>query len=94
MADSVIVGNFWGKKALPRWGSAIEINFLLITLSTGISLGASVLISLLWGQRYAAGEKVVDTGFLFSAVLSLIIAVAGACFSYQILVLFRFLKIC
>ena len=34
-------------------------------------------------------KKVIDTGFLFSIVLSILIAVAGVCSSYQILVLFR-----
>lgn len=34
-------------------------------------------------------KKVIDTGFLFSIVLSILIAVAGVCWSYQILVMFR-----
>lgn len=90
VADSVIVGNFLGKESLAAVGFSYQINFLLIALSTGISLGASVLISRYFGARdMLKVKKVVDTGFLFSAVLSLIIAVAGSCFSYQILVLFR-----
>lgn len=90
VADSVIVGNFLGKESLAAVGFSYQINFLLIALSTGISLGASVLISRYFGARdMRQVKKVVDTGFLFSAVLSLVIAAAGACFSYQILVLFR-----
>lgn len=90
MADSVIVGNFLGKESLAAVGFSYQINFLLIALSTGISLGASVLVSRYFGARdMRQVKKVVDTGFLFSAVLSLVIAAAGACFSYQILVLFR-----
>ena len=90
VADSVIVGNFLGKESLAAVGFSYQINFLLIALSTGISLGASVLTSRYFGARdMRQVKKVVDTGFLFSAVLSLVIAAAGACFSYQILVLFR-----
>ena len=90
VADSVIVGNFLGKESLAAVGFSYQINFLLIALSTGISLGASVLTSRYFGARDMwQVKKVVDTGFLFSAVLSLVIAAAGACFSYQILVLFR-----
>ncbi|MDU4974100.1 MAG: MATE family efflux transporter [Hungatella hathewayi] len=90
VADSVIVGNFLGKESLAAVGFSYQINFLLIALSTGISLGASVLVS----RYFGAGDmrqvkKVADTGFLFSAVLSLLIAVTGVCFSYRILVLFR-----
>lgn len=90
VADSVIVGNFLGKESLAAVGFSYQIHFLLLALSSGISLGASVLISRYFGgQDMQKVKKVVDTGFLFSIVLSLFIAVAGACSSYQILILFR-----
>lgn len=90
VADSVIVGNFLGKESLAAVGFSYQINFLLISLSSGISLGASVLISRYFGAKNMQQiKKVIDTGFLFSIVLSILIAVAGVCSSYQILVLFR-----
>ena len=90
VADSVIVGNFLGKESLAAVGFSYQIHFLLIALSTGISLGASVLISRYFGARAMEKvKKVVDTGFLFSVALSLFIAIAGACFSYKILVTFQ-----
>lgn len=90
VADSIIVGNFLGKESLAAVGFSYQINYLLIALSTGISLGASVLISRYFGAKnMRLVKKVCDTGFLFSAVLSIIIAVAGVCFSHRILVLFR-----
>lgn len=90
IADSVIVGNFLGKESLAAVGFSYQIHFLLVALSTGISLGTSIMVSRYFGAK-AMGQvkKVVDTGFLFSAVLSAAIAVAGACSSYQILVFFR-----
>lgn len=51
VADSVIVGNFLGKESLAAVGFSYQINFLLIALSTGISLGASVLTSRYFGAR-------------------------------------------
>ena len=90
VADSVIVGNFLGKESLAAVGFSYQINFLLIALSSGISLGASVLISRYFGAKNMQQiKKVIDTGFLFSIVLSILIAVAGVCWSYQILVMFR-----
>lgn len=90
VADSVIVGNFLGKESLAAVGFSYQINFLLISLSSGISLGASVLISRYFGAKNMQQiKKVIDTGFLFSIVLSVLIGVAGVCSSYQILVLFR-----
>ena len=90
VADSVIVGNFLGKESLAAVGFSYQINFLLIALSMGISLGASVLVS----RYFGAGErekikKVIDTGFLFSVFLAIIIAVAGVIFSEKILLFFR-----
>lgn len=90
VADSIIVGNFLGKGSLAAVGFSYQINFLLVALSTGISLGASVLISRYFGTgEIARMKKVVDTGFMFSTVLSIFISTAGVFFSYKILVLFR-----
>ena len=70
VADSVIVGNFLGKESLAAVGFSYQINFLLISLSSGISLGASVLISRYFGAKNMQQiKKVIDTGFLFSIVL-------------------------
>lgn len=90
VADSVIVGNFLGKGSLAAVGFCYQINFLLVALSTGISLGTSVLISRYFGTgEITRMKKVVDTGFLFSTVLSIFISTAGVFFSFKILVLFR-----
>lgn len=90
VADSVIVGNFLGKESLAAVGFSYQINFLLIALSMGISMGASVLVF----RYFGAGEKekikkVIDTGFLFSVTLAVIIAVTGIIFSGKILLFFR-----
>lgn len=90
VADSVIVGNFLGKDSLAAVGFSYQINFLLVAISTGISLGASVLISRYFGAKdMRLVKKVIDTGFLFSAALSLVIAAAGVLSSYRILVFFQ-----
>ncbi len=90
VTDSIIVGNFLGKESLAAVGFSYQINFLLIALSMGISLGASVLISRYYGAKeLQLVKKVVDTGFLFSIILSIIISISGVCLSYKILVFFQ-----
>ncbi|QHQ63370.1 MATE family efflux transporter [Anaerocolumna sedimenticola] len=90
ITDSIIVGNFLGKESLAAVGFSYQINFLLIALSMGISLGASVLISRYYGAKeLQLVKKVVDTGFLFSIILSIIISISGVCLSYKILVFFQ-----
>ncbi len=90
VVDSIIVGNYLGKESLAAVGFSYQINFLLVAFSTGISMGASVLISRYFGaKKMNYVKKVIDTGFVFSVVLSVLIAVLGRYFSYTILVSFR-----
>ena len=79
VADSVIVGNFLGKESLAAVGFSYQINFLLISLSSGISLGASVLISRYFGAKNMQQiKKVIDSGCRSMLVLSDISIVSGS----------------
>ena len=90
LADTVIVGNFFGKECLAAVGFSFQIHYLLIALSMGISMGASILVSRYFGSKdMESAKKVMDTGFAFCFCLSLIIAALGICFSDQILLAFR-----
>ena len=86
ISDTIIVGNFLGKECLAAVGFSFQIHFLLISLSTGISIGTSILISRYFGEKdMESVKKVMDTGFVFCLLLGFIIALLGVCFSYQIL---------
>ena len=90
IADTIIVGNFLGKECLAAVGFSFQIHYLLIALSMGISLGSSILISRYFGSKNMESvKKVVDTGFVFSIVLAVVIAIAGVCLSDKILLAFR-----
>lgn len=90
IADTVIVGNFLGKECLAAVGFSFQIHYLLVALSMGISMGSSILISRYFGSKDMESAKMVmDTGFIFCILLSLVIAVLGVCFSYEILLVFR-----
>lgn len=76
-ADSVIVGRYAGSNSLAAVGATSSIIFLLVTLFTGVAIGANYLAA----RDYGAG----DAGALFetvhcAALLSVILGLlAGAC---------------
>ena len=88
VSDTIIVGNFLGKESLAAVGSTYQITVLIIAISIGISLGASILISQFFGAKNI--EKLKDTantGFIFSLILSFVITILGFSLSDKILIL-------
>ena len=74
ISDTIIVGNFLGKECLAAVGFSFQIHFLLISLSTGISIGTSILISRYFGEKdMGSVKKVMDTGFVFCLLRGFII---------------------
>ena len=89
-ADTVIVGNFSGEKALSAVGTTNTLCFLLLAVAIGFSAGNGVVAS----QHYGAGNlpevrKDAATGILFLGGLGAVTALAGlalAGFAYKYLV--------
>lgn len=77
--DAVIVGRFVGKQALASvGGSAFVISNLVIGFFTGLSAGATVIISQFYGAKDEKNlNKGLHTAYAFSIVASIIISVAG-----------------
>ncbi len=72
-ADTAVVGYFGNKVALAAVGTNIEIIALIVTLSSGLSIGANVLVAKLIGK----GKKndistVITTSILLSIIIGLI----------------------
>lgn len=89
VVDSVIVGLVLGKENLAAVGFCFQINLMIVALSMGLTLGMSILIS----KYVGAGDKktiraVIDTGFLFSAAISVVISLAGVLLCGSIIRLF------
>ncbi len=81
LADSIIVGNFVGSNGLGAVGVTSSASWLLLNLVTGLSSGASIVIS----QYIGASRKddisaTVSTTFTFSIFLSF--AVTALCFIF------------
>ena len=78
-ADSVIVGRFVGSDALAAVGSAYSLMTFLTSLMIGLSMGASVAFSRLFGKgRPEELKEAVGIAFALIGAISLIITAAAA----------------
>lgn len=77
--DAVIVGRFVGKEALASvGGSASVLSNLVIGFFTGLSAGASVVVSQYFGAKdHKNLGKSLHTAYAFSIVFSIVISAAG-----------------
>lgn len=71
LVDSVIVGHFVGEDALAAVGSTFAVTMLFIAVAIGASMGASVIISQLFGaKRIREMKRAVSTALITFLVLS------------------------
>jgi putative MATE family efflux protein len=78
IVDSVVVGNFVGPDALAAVGSSGSITFLFIAIATGMSIGASVFISQLFGaKQYGRMKTAISTILIAMFGLSSVLMVIG-----------------
>ncbi len=78
-ADSVIVGRFVGPDALAAVGSAYSLMTFLTSLMIGLSMGASVAFSRLYGRGEKEGLKAsIAIAFVLIGVISMMITIAAA----------------
>lgn len=77
--DAIIVGRFVGKQALASvGGSASVLSNLVIGFFTGLSAGASVIISQFYGAKDAQNlHKGLHTAYAFSIVSSILLSILG-----------------
>lgn len=76
-ADSIVVGQFGSPNAVGAVGSTIIIINLFINLFTGISAGATVVISNQIGSNSRDVDKTVHTAYAFGILFGIISAVIG-----------------
>lgn len=69
IVDSIIVGNFVGSDALAAVGASFPIVFLSVSVASGLSMGASVVISQQFGAKKISDMKTT----IFSSLIGLII---------------------
>jgi len=88
LTDSVIVGNFLGKRALAAVGASFPIIFLLISLIIGIAMGATIMVSQFYGAQQR--KKILLTNstlMIFLLVSAIVISIIGIYFVQDIFLL-------
>ena len=82
IADSMIAGRFAGEAALAVVGASYPITVIYMAFAVGMNLGASVVISRLFGAGDKAGlKRAVSTAFLSVLILGVVLSVFGYFFS-------------
>ncbi len=78
IADSVIAGNFINKDALAAIGASYPITMIFLAFGTGMNVGCSVVISMLFGAKDHKNMKTsVFTSIISSVTLGAIMTAAG-----------------
>lgn len=77
-ADSLIVGNFLGEKALAAVSSSGSLIFLLVGFFNGIAMGSGVIVARYYGaKKIEMLQKAIHTIVAFGLVSGLILMVLG-----------------
>lgn len=85
-ADSLIVGNFVGDKALAAVSSSGSLIFMLVGFFSGIAMGAGVVIARYYGAKQMEEvHKTVHTMVAFGLAAGVVLTVVGMTFTPQIL---------
>lgn len=88
IADSAIVGRFVGEQALAAVGASYAMTNIFIFFAIGGGIGASVIVSHLFGARdYRAMKTASSTAILTFLVVSLILGTLGWVICEQLLLL-------
>ena len=78
IADSCIAGRFAGEDALAAVGASYPITVIFMAFAVGTNLGASVVVSRLFGAKDMARMKsAVSTAFVACAFLSFFLTLIG-----------------
>ena len=81
ISDSIIAGKFAGVNALAAIGVSYPITMIFMAIAMGCNIGASVIISQLFGNKKISEMKTaVYTSFLMTAVTSIVLLAFGVIF--------------
>lgn len=81
LADSMVAGRFAGENALAAVGASYPITVIFMAFATGSNLGASVVVSRLFGARdYKRLKTAISTSFIACSALSLFLTLVGVFF--------------
>ncbi|MBC8147874.1 MAG: MATE family efflux transporter [Bacteroidetes bacterium] len=78
VVDSIVVGKFIGDEALAAVGASFPVLFVLISLTIGITTGATIVVSQFFGAKdNQSVKRTIDTVFIFIFWASIILTLIG-----------------
>ncbi len=81
IADSMIAGRFAGEDALAAVGASYPITVIFMAFATGSNLGASVIVSRLFGAKdFKRMKTAINTSFIACGTLGLALTLYGIVF--------------
>lgn len=90
VTDTIIVGNFLGKNALAAVSASSNIMSVILLIVMGLTLGINLLIAKYFGAKDICNvKKTIDTAYILSFILSLIIMILGLVAINPILIFFK-----
>lgn len=90
IADSLVAGRFIGEHALAAVGNGYQFTLIFIAFAFGCNIGCSVIVSQYFGaKRYAEMKTAVYTTWIASAILCLVLVVAGLISCHSLLEMVR-----
>ena len=86
LADAVIVGRYIGGASLAAVGISMTVHFFLTSLLIGLTTGASILISQLYGAKDIESlKRVISTSIIFLTIFAVLLTIIGIAFTPLIL---------
>ncbi|MGN0661058.1 MAG: MATE family efflux transporter [Oscillospiraceae bacterium] len=86
MVDSVVVGKYCGTNELAAVGASFPITMLFVAIASGASVGASVVVSKIFGERDEPRLKTaITTSVILSLALSAVLTAVGIIYCDPIL---------
>lgn len=86
IADSFVAGKFIGDNALAAVGNGYEVTLIYLAFAFGCNIGCSVVLSQLFGaKKYRDLKTAVNTNFIASGVLCILLMAIGFIFMKPLL---------
>lgn len=88
IADSFVAGRFIGENALASVGNSYEMTLVFIAFAFGCSMGASVLVSRLFGAKdYGKLKTAVSTSIIATSICFILLMILGLGLGKRVLLL-------
>ncbi len=88
--DGIVVGKGVGKEALGAIGASFPIIFFMVSLSMGLTMGASIMLSQFFGAKdFVRMKRTMSTAYVFLIAATVVVTILGLVLSGPVLRLIK-----